>query len=148
VANVFVFGHGAWKPGDGFTVVPAGTSVKFYTESTKLMSVAFATQLMAGQVPGARPDLEAGAFRSVQNMRLYPAPEFHAAVQHAIQLAGSAVKIKVVSNAGGVTLQTLLEQLKGDDVTWIACRALGMKRTMTKIGGVEQRIEGVNVLQR
>ena len=149
MANVFVFGHGAWKPGDGFTVVPAGTSVKFYTESNKLMSVAFATELMTGQAPGARPDMEAGAFRSVQNMRLYPAPEFHAAVQHAIQVAGGAAgQIKIVSNAGGVTLQTLLEQLKGNDVTWIACRALGMKRPMTKIGGIEQRIEGVNVRQR
>ena len=149
MANIFVFGHGGWKPADGYTVIPAGTSVKFYTEANKLMSVAFATQLITGQAPGAQPDLEAGPFRSVQNMRLYPAPEFHSAVQNAVHQAGGAAgQIKIVDKAGGVTLEALLAQLKGNDVTWIACRALSMNRPQTKIGGVEQRIEGVNVRQR
>jgi putative adhesin Stv-like protein len=149
LANVFVFGHGEWKPSDGYTVVPAGTSVKFFTEGNKLMSVAFATQLMTGQAPAARPDMEAGAFRSVQNMRLYPAPEFHSDVQQAVQQAGGAAgDIRIVSDAGGVTLQALLEDLKGNDITWIACRALGLKEVNTKIGGAAQRIGGMNVIQR
>jgi hypothetical protein len=149
VANVFVFGHGGWSPGAGYTSVPANTSVKFYTEGNKLMSVAFATQLMTGGAPNARPDLEAGAFRSVQNMRLYPAPEFHCDVQRAIQQAGGAAgRIVIVNNPGGVTLQALLLELKGDDVTWIARRALSMNQARTKIGGVEQRIGGVNTIQR
>ena len=149
MADIFVFGHGEWKPSDGYTVVPAGTSVKFYTEGNKLMTVAFATQLMTGQDGGAMPDLEAGAFRSVQNMRLYPAPEYHAAVQQAIQQAGgTAGDIRIVNNAGGVTLQSLLEELKGNDLTWIACRALGLKEVNTKIGGAQQRIGGMNTIGR
>lgn len=149
MANIFVFGHGEWRPGDGYTVVPAATSVKFYTEANRLMSVAFATQLMTGQAPGAQPDQEAGPYQSIQNMRLYPAPEFHNDVQLAVQQAGGAAgQIRIVNNAGGVTLDALLAELKGNDITWIACRALGLRRTLTRIGGVEQRIGGMNVIQR
>ncbi|HEX8985204.1 MAG TPA: hypothetical protein VF767_07230 [Bryobacteraceae bacterium] len=146
--NVFVFGHGGWTPSDGYTQVPANTSIRFFTEANRLMSVDFAVRLMSGTAGVVEPDLQVGAYHSVQNLRLHPAPEFHGQVLHAIGLAGVNVQIKVVQNPAGVRLQNLLAQLKGNDITWIACRALQLQVVRTRIGGVQQRIGGMRTIQR
>ena len=146
--NVFVFGHGGWTPNDGYAQVPANTSISFFTEANRLMSVDFAVKLMSGTAGVVEPDMQVGAFRSVQNMRLYPAPEFHGQVLQAISLAGANVQVRIVQNPAGVRLQTLLTELKGNDITWIACRALQLKVVQTRIGGVQQRIGGIRTIQR
>ncbi len=148
MADIFVFGHGGWAPNDGYTQVPPKTSVRFFTEGNRLMSVDFAVRLMSGNAPGAQPDMEASAYRSVQNLRLYPAPEFHGEVQHAIALAGGGVQVRIVQDPNGVTLARLLAELKGNNITWIACRALGLHKVKTRVGRVEQRIPGINQIQR
>ncbi len=140
MANIFVFGHGGWQPNDGYAQVPANTTVRFYTDPNRLMTVDFAVQLISGTAQNAQPDEQAGAYRSVQNLRLYPAPEFHGDVLHAIALAGGGASVRIVQNPAGVTVQELLNELKGNNITWIACRALQMNEQQTRIGGVEQRI--------
>lgn len=109
------------------------------------MSVAFALDLMFGLAQGAQPDLEAGPYRLVQNMRLHPAAEFHNQIMHAAALTGKAPNIRIVQSE--TTLERILADVKGNNLTWIACRALQLNQVQTRIGGVQQRI-GVNTIQR
>ena len=37
-AKVVIGGHGGWTPADGYTKVPKGCSIAFYTEFSKAMS--------------------------------------------------------------------------------------------------------------
>ncbi len=149
--SVFVYGHGRWKPGDGYTEVPAGTSVKFYTEANKKLGGFSAIDIMTGQAAagGVEPDLEVGEYHTVQNIRLYPPGAALLSSAHAmVQLAGGAAgQVYIVHDAGGVVLADILTELKGNDITWVACRVLDLQHRATRIGGREQPAEGMNIEQ-
>lgn len=127
MATIFFFGHGGWDPRNtktGFTSIPAGTSFKFYTEANALMTLGFGLKLIRGEAVGP-PDQEFGAYRQCPDMTLHPAPEFHGQVAAAAANTGATV---IVANKA-IKISSILDQYKGNDIVWIACRALEMKET-------------------
>jgi len=66
-------GHGEWMLGkEGYVSLPANTSMKFYTMNMRTLSDAFGGDLDRGIIKGVEPDQEAGPFKTVPNMRLFP----------------------------------------------------------------------------
>ena len=73
MAHVFLSGHGGWHPKLGYTKVPAGCSVNFYTHFAKLLITGMEYRILRGdynQVESNFPQ-----FSMVPNMKLYGQPE-------------------------------------------------------------------------
>jgi hypothetical protein len=163
MAKVIVFsGHGSWQLGkDTFTTLPAKCSIKFYTCNMKTLSDGLGGDIDRGIITGLDPDQEAGPFKSVPNMRLFPptglnirAPD--ATNWHVIKLPCAVpadnknLQVQIAStHGGGGSLETLLSLLEpaiatADEVIllWAACRAINLKRTAAGA------TLGINKLQR
>jgi len=127
MAKMFFFGHGGWDPRKqktGFTAVPPGTTFSFYTEANTLMTLEFGLKLIAGTAK-LQPDQRFEEFKSCPNMTLYPAKEFHGQVSQANAASGATV---IVANQP-LHLSDLFLRYSGNDIIWIACRALELKET-------------------
>ena len=128
MAQVFFFGHGGWDPrgaSTGFTPVPRGTTLRFYTEANALMTLDYGLKLIRGEPDAGEPEQTFREFQQCPDMTLYPAQEFHGHVVQAARASGANV---VVTNAP-VKISQVLQQHAGSDIVWIACRALEMQGT-------------------
>jgi hypothetical protein len=136
VAKIYFFGHGGWDPRgqeSGFTTVPSGSTFSFYTEANTLMTLKFGCELIEGTAKG-EPDQKFAQFQSCPNMTLYPAPEFHGHVGQAMAKSGATV---IVANQA-LKLKDLFLKYPGQDIVWIACRALEMKATGQAAPGINR----------
>ena len=143
MARIILFGHGGWRPQSRtrtpYTIVPPGSSIRFYTENAKLLTLGFGLQVIQNNPGLPLPDSEWGAYRTVPNMTLYPAPEFHGHVQGALAHAPAGTRCLIANRA--TRLSHYFERYPGNDFIWIACRELQFRDQ----GG---RAIGVNVVQR
>jgi len=136
VAQIFFFGHGGWDPRNqksGFATVPGGSTFSFYTEANTLMTLKFGCDLIAGTATGG-PEQKFEQFQSCPDMTLYPAPEFHGHVSQAMAKSGSTV---IVANKP-MRLSELFLRYPGDDIVWIACRALELNPTGKPAPGINR----------
>jgi len=158
MAKIIVLsGHGSWEMKDGYTTLPRGCSIKFYTCNMKTLSDGLGGDIDRGMVAGLEPDQEAGPFSTVPNMRLYPPAGLNIRVpgsnwntvelRSAVPNSTKNLQVKIASAyPGGGDLKTILKMLNpaimGQEVTilWAACRAIGLKSTCKDIG--------VNAMQR
>jgi hypothetical protein len=155
-------GHGEWMLGkEGFVTLPANTSIKFYTMNMRTLSDALGGDLDRGIVQGMSPDQEAGPFKSVPNMRLFPPTgltiktpsnpgKWHIVkLPQRVPVDNKNLQIQIDSAyPGGADLKTILSFLEPalrastDNVLlWAACRAINL----TAKGG---KAIGVNTMQR
>ncbi|BDG70249.1 putative adhesin [Roseomonas fluvialis] len=121
MADIYLCGHGEWKTNgvpSGFANVPARTTVHFYTPIGRFLSIDQAMAIM-GKGPGAlQPDQSVGAYRTVTDLALYPAPEMRVRFMTAALNAG-ATAVMVDHDS---MLSDLLTEYAGHDVHWLACR--------------------------
>jgi hypothetical protein len=155
-------GHGEWMLGkEGYVSMPANTSIKFYTMNMRTLSDAFGGDLDRGIIKGVEPDQEAGPFKTVPNMRLFPPTGLNIRTPtnmgkwHIIKLPqrvpadNKNIQIQIdPAYPGGADLKTILTYLdpalRGSSDTlliWAACRAINL----SPAGG---KSVGVNTLQR
>jgi len=162
MAKIIVFsGHGEWELGnDEYVQIPAKCSIKFYTMNMKTLSDGLGGDIDRGIIVGLEPDQEAGPFRTIPDMRLFPPTGLHIrtpnpATWHILELPGVVpvdnknIQVRI-NNAypGGGSLKIMFDLLapairNADSVVflWAACRAINLKDT----GG--KRL-GVNAMQR
>ena len=163
MAKVIVFsGHGEWMLGnDTFVKLPAKCSMKFYTLNMKTLSDAFGGDLDRGMISGVSVDQQAGPFKNVPDMKLFPpfGPPLHIRTPdlsrwHVLKLPAAVptddknLQIQIQRDYDGATLSDLFSCLEpaidsADETLfiWAACRAINLKRA----GGKKF---GVNVMQR
>jgi hypothetical protein len=162
MAKIIVLsGHGSWELGkDQYVQMPDKCSIKFYTCNAKTLSDGLGGQIDRGIVAGLDPDQEAGPFKSVPDMRLFPPTGLHIKRPdltrwHVLQLPapvpfdGKNLQVQIDTRyPGGASLKTLFKLLEpaiqeADAVTflWAACRAVNLK----EVGG---ETLGVNAMQR
>ncbi|HEY0940369.1 MAG TPA: hypothetical protein VGE08_09760 [Steroidobacter sp.] len=129
--NVYIVGHGAWAPKDGYAKVPAGCTISFYTEFAKTLSGDDADRIVAGTLkrPAHRT---VGEFKMVPNMRYTPDDDDNMEDFKAEQQPGT-ILIFTQSNAGQ-TLEQLfhviaLKGIRNWDMHWTACSALQLRAT-------------------
>ena len=160
--KVIVFsGHGRWDLGDDeFVSLPAKCAIKFYTMNAKLLSDGLGGSIDRGFVTGLEPDQEAGPFKSVPDMRLFPPTGLNIRTPslsnwHVLKLPcripvdRKNIQIQIdPAYPGGASLSVLFSYLDAairaaDSVQflWAACREVKLK----DVGG---RRVGVNVLGR
>lgn len=162
MAKIIVLsGHGSWEMKDGYTSLPEGCTIKFYTCNMKTLSDGLGGDIDRGMVAGLQPDQTGGPFSTVPNMRLYPPHGLNIRTPDAtkwdvVELSAAKIpagdrnlQVKIAdAHPGGKNLSEVLTELKhailgNKDVTilWAACRAIGLKDT----GGDKF---GVNAMQR
>lgn len=140
---IFLFGHGAWHPRDGYISLPAATTLTFYTQNSKLLNIRDALNIADGSST-FDPDGKWRAYSTVPNMTL---SSFEENVQNFKTRArnrgteGVDYDIAHTNPGQSLTLAQLLAtmpQLIGNDLHWIACRAHALKKT--NFG----RVQGMN----
>lgn len=67
--TIYLCGHGSWNPGNGFTTMPKGCSMTFYTHHAKTMLQDAVEQIVGGQYHG-EPHQVISQYMSVPNMTL------------------------------------------------------------------------------
>lgn len=162
MTKIIVFsGHGEWMLGkDSFVALPAKCSMKFYTLNMKTLSDAFGGDLDRGMIKGVSVDQEAGPFKQVPDMKLFPPfdPPLNIRTPdprrwHVVKLPAPVPtddkNLQIQIKKGyAATLSDLFRYLRpaidvSDSVlfVWAACRAINLRA----VGG--ERF-GVNVMQR
>lgn len=138
MANIFLAGHGEWEINkNGFTRVPKGITVTFYTEFSKNMFTADMLAIIGGTYGGQPKDVyDSGA--QVPNYTLYPdtvnEPQCRQLVK---QRNDPNYGIMMVCAGATSTLEKLMSILSpGTNVIWCACRYTGLKDTGGKTIGV------------
>ncbi|MGO4880104.1 MAG: putative adhesin [Bryobacteraceae bacterium] len=70
-SDAYIIGHGGWSPGDGFSQVPAGCKIFFYTEFGKTLSGHESDDLIEGTFNrGASRTVD--EFKMAPNMKYFP----------------------------------------------------------------------------
>jgi len=148
-AQIFLHGHGGWKPTDGYTEVPRNSSVTFYTHFAKLLNATMAYPILGNTYTNQHE-------RVIEQYKLVPDM-----VLSNLTVGQRQTATNIFSGGGGrnlymlpaspprrVTLSALMKWFRekvSDDVMlqfhWIACQQLGLKA----VGGGEF---GVNASDR
>ncbi|MCB2135610.1 MAG: hypothetical protein KDE08_06645 [Rhodobacteraceae bacterium] len=68
-AEIFIHGHGSWKPANGYFQMPKNCSVSFYTHFAKLLNATMAYPILENAYSG-EADRTIGQFMQVPNMQL------------------------------------------------------------------------------
>jgi hypothetical protein len=145
--TVFLHGHGSWAPIMGYTSVPKGCSVSFYTHFAKLLNQTMVTQILDNTYTGEL-DRTIGAFGSVPNLRMSSLTASQKTwAEDKANITGLTV---VILPAAPPTVRwTLIELMdwcvenigKDLDFRWLCCQSLTLKDQ----GG---RKEGLNASDR
>lgn len=131
--TILIVGHGSWKPGDGYTKVPAGCTITFYTEFGKTMHGNEADEIVAGRLDRA-PARVVDEFKMVPNMHYYPdsdenLKDFRKLRRRHRKGAG----LVYTTRAGGRDLAGLFAGIqrrnqRNVDFHWVACQAVEFAR--------------------
>ena len=141
MAKIFIVGHGAWNPSDGYTVVPAKGSISFYTKNSKWMCSDDIWALIQG-TSTLSLEQECGPFKTSPNMRVFPGePTWKA---YALSIKPADVDLYFTDNAAGITLKEIFQAQPGNYV-WTCCRNLGLNKIQPK--GLKGHT-GVNLEER
>lgn len=134
--NVFISGHGGWKPEYGYTRTPRGVSVVFYTHFAKNLMTGMEYQILAGKFTKA--DRVIGEFSNCPNMQISGQPqEWTTKSEAALNKGHWGEESAVMGAPPGEAdyLSALFEMLaedmsQGDSLTihWLACSALMLNK--------------------
>jgi hypothetical protein len=126
---VFLIGHGNWYPSDGFTTVPAGTSITFYTQNAKLLHKSVALKIVDGTTT-FEPDGTHGPFRTIPNMTLsFFSDEDNQEFRDRAKKRDGGYTLFFAPKGGKVKLSELFQRSEfiGKELIWLACRSLDLK---------------------
>jgi len=138
----FLAGHGSWSTKDGYTAVPKGCTLTFYTKNAKNMFTSDMFAVIEGSFTG-EPDQVVGSYGSVPNLRLFPDLANEGACK--AKCPADAI-VYMHQYSGGYTLADIFRIIKpGDayDFVWACCRF----NDLTDVGGKDMGVnaaEGVN----
>lgn len=71
MTDVLIHSHGSWSPSDGYFQLPAGCSIRFFTQFAKTLMPVDAYAVLAGSYTGAI-EREIGPFHTVPNLKCSP----------------------------------------------------------------------------
>lgn len=153
---VFLHGHGGWKPQDGYTKVPKGCSISFYTHFAKLLNQTMVVKIMDGTFNGEL-DRTVGQFGSVPDLVMSNLPQAQLTSQENRFFAGIGqptpngdqpvlCTLPAAPPTHRCSLATLMnhvrENMTGEiEFRWLCCQSLGLKQ----VGG---RALGLNASDR
>jgi putative adhesin Stv-like protein len=123
MARVFICGHGGWGPKDGYTFVPKGSSIIFYTAGGHTMRSSDVGRLLKGTYAG-KPDCSLGSFRSCPDMRLYPDDADCKAESE--QNKPDNAELYFTNVPGGVKLSQIFGAKPNSEFVWACCRAYAL----------------------
>jgi len=133
--QLFLSGHGGWKPVNGYTQVPKGCSITFYTNFAKNLITGMEYQILAGTYHES--DRTIREYMSCPNMQL-SAQDDDWTQKSRSELAKrhDANCVLFESPPDGLALADLFEAWVGQnlpavDFHWMACQTLQLK----KVGG-------------
>jgi hypothetical protein len=147
MATVYLAGHGSWDvKSNGFTIVPKGLSVTFYTESMKNLFTGDMFSIISGSYKGEVKQIYDSAAQ-VPNYTLHPDTKNEAKCRQLLKArvdkarvhAGAAPKLGLMMPIAGqtTTLAKLMSIMgPGTNVVWCACRYTELADTGGKSVGV------------
>jgi hypothetical protein len=152
--KIFLHGHGTWKPDMGYTQVPKGCSIVFYTHFAKLLNATMVRQILGGTYVQNAEELEGridrriGQYKTAPNLRISSLTAGQLQNAHR-WFSGTGAILHTLPAAPPVVrrnLDALMDeciQAYGEDLEfhWLCCQALGL----TRVGG---RALGVNASDR
>jgi hypothetical protein len=124
MAKIILFGHGGWTPNDGFTILPANSSITFYTQNAKLLKGGDDFKILWGTFTGGGEKI--GPYRSCTNLRLYPDSPSNLGRATCTKPAG--VDLYFANNPAGERLSDIFGKLPGNDFHWACCRYLDLRK--------------------
>jgi hypothetical protein len=139
--HIFLSGHGGWKPKNGYTQVPKGCQINFYTNFAKNLITGMEHQILAGTYNTI--DRTIAEYKSCPNMQLSEQPDDWTTTAKAkLALRNDPNCLLLESPHEGIALADLFEawttgNLPGVEFHWLACQTLGLK----PVGG---RASGLN----
>ena len=153
--TIFLCGHGNWDPNQGFTDMPKGCSMTFYTHHAKTMLQDAVEQIVGGTYTG-EPRQVVPEFKAVPNMRLSPDSDenvldtWKALSENPLQNATlwfvqSATTLKDLFKSRAQRIWRMVAQHQGIAFHWTCCRYVDMPKMtyrLTPGGGVLAAIAG------
>lgn len=126
--QAYIIGHGSWSPKDGYTRVPAGCTVAFYTEFAKTLGGTDSDHIVAGTFnrPASRIVNE---YMMVPNMKYFPMDESD--IQDAEDRKQPGAVLIATTKEDGRDLKGLFaanQTVRDVDYHWAACLAIQFKR--------------------
>jgi hypothetical protein len=127
--QICVCGHGGWTLKNGYTSVPAKSSITFYTQNAKLMNQTEVEQVIRGTYPG-QPDCHVAEFKTAPNMTLYQ-DDAQCRIESINACPGDKGLLfwRDEAKKKSVTLKEIFDALPGHDFVWVCCRELALKST-------------------
>jgi len=124
MGTIFLCGHGGWTPNDGYTTVPKGSSITFYTQHAKLLKGGDDYKLIAGTFTSP-PDSVLGPYRSCPNMRLYPDDPDVITMSESMRRPGT--ELFWSNDPNGMLLSTIFNNKPGNAFIWACCRHVALR---------------------
>lgn len=131
---IYLHGHGSWAPSMGFTDVPKGCSLSFYTHFAKLLNQTMVAQILNNSFAGTL-DRTIGEFKKAPNCRMssLTADQKDWATQ---QAQGKGYRLLTLQAAPPVVRMDLAQLLdhcrskyQGElDIRWLCCQSLSLKQ--------------------
>ncbi|MDX2151854.1 MAG: hypothetical protein SFV54_14035 [Bryobacteraceae bacterium] len=133
--HVFLSGHGGWKPSQGYTNVPKGCKIHFYTNFAKNLITGMEYQILEGTYNTIDRTIE--EYKSCPDMRLSAQDDSWTKKSEAsLAKRNDSNCVLLPSPPGGLLLSELFKlwndsQLPGVEFHWLACQTLGL----SQVGG-------------
>jgi len=121
MADIYFCGHGEWHTtgaASGFVNLPAGTTLAVYTPIGRFLWISQACSILQGQPNALTADQTFQPYKSVTDLTLSPAPEMRVKFMTAA-LGGGKTAVMVDRDT---KLADLVEEYKGNNLHWLACR--------------------------
>ncbi|WP_425091460.1 putative adhesin [Tropicimonas sp. S265A] len=141
VKKVFLSGHGGWKPESGYTRLPKGCKIHFYTDFAKNLITGMEYQILRGDYTDIQHSVD--EYMQCPDLRLSSQDEkWTKRSETELAKRNDPDCSIMIAPAGGATLSELFQSwTKGNsgevEFHWMACQTLGLKQ----VGG---RSHGLN----
>lgn len=140
MTTTYLAGHGEWSLANGYTAVPKGCSISFYTEAHKNMFTADMKAVIGGTYGGS-VQLKVDEYKSCPNYTLHADPVSHQACKALLLGSNQPGLSLVMFSAGGpFTLAQIFDAFSkkqlATDFVWCACRYTILKDVGGKAIGV------------
>jgi hypothetical protein len=129
----FLCGHGMWHPKEGYTQVPAGSKITFYTNNIKKLYQEEALKILDGSTQFDPDKLDVReALASVPEMTLSDAgAEFRQKCELAAKRRTRDAWKLVFADAGNPKkLSEVFRSLPAEELVWVACREVELKKVI------------------
>lgn len=139
--QVFLSGHGGWTPDKGYTAVPAGCKINFYTDFAKLLMTDMEYQILDGTYSDVERTIE--EFKQCPNMTLYAQATSWTEESKKRLQSRNDIDWALVTLGGNKRIQLssvfkyFANKQENAEFHWLACQDLGLKA----VGGQDH---GVN----